>query len=271
MRFIRLLLMVGVLSTLPILAAFASSGNMGTGTSKTDGVTVAISSTAQTANVGDLVVILISADNVDTTDVETTHWSVADSTGSNTYTRIGEFVNGEGAAAAGVQVALFYSRLTAELAATSTITATTDSTIIAKAIRGWRFTTGASIAVAASATPANWDQASPGDMTLSGLASKEYLFFRAVAVESDNSVGGGAATSGWTGIPRSGTSGGNEQSNVSTAGEFRVLTGTGETSSFAFSGGTQRDNSNWFAAFEEAAGGTSIKDVIQRGVGVRPR
>lgn len=251
-------------------ASFASRGSMGTGTSKVDGTTVAISSTAQTANATDLVVVIIASDNVDTTDVETTHWSCVDSTGGNTYTRIGEYVNGEAAANAGVQVSLFYSRLATQLASGGSITCTTDSTTVAKQIRGWRFTTGNTVSVQTSATPANADQASPPSMAISSLTEQQYLFFRAGAIESDNSVGTYSTTSGFTSIPRSGTSGGGEQSNVSTYGEFIITTATGATSDPNFSGGTSRDNSNWFVALKEdaAAGGgatTNTPRAIVRG------
>lgn len=239
--------------------AFASQGSMGTGSSKTSGTTVTVASTSQTANVGDLVLVLIAADNLDTSDIETTRWSVEDSTGANTYTRVGEYVNGEGAAASGVQVALFYSRLTTQLASGGSITGTINSAITAKAIRAWRFTVDNAVVVDTSASPANFDQADPGSMTISGLAaSTEFLFLRAGAVESDNSVGTYAATSGFTAIGRIGTSGGGEQTNVSSFGEFLISTATSATSNPSFSGGTTRDNSNWFVAFKEQASSTPL-------------
>lgn len=257
----RLILLAFAL-LLPCWGTFVTQGSMGTGNSKASGTTVTVASTSQTANAGDLVVVLIASDNTDTTDLETTHWTVTDSAGGNTYTRAKEFVNGQGSAAAGVEVGVYYSRLATQLASTGVITGTRDGAVTAKAIRAWRFTVGDTVSVQGSGTLAG-DANDPGSMTISGLTSAEYLFLRAGGLESD--LGTVTVTTNYTAIARNGTTGGGEASNISVWGEFRIVTATTETSN-----PTVRtvDNVNVFVAFQEAAGGApTVRSLTTLGVG----
>lgn len=254
-----ILLAVALLS--PCWGTFVTQGSIGTGNSKTSGTTVTVTTTA-VANAGDLVVVIIGSDNTDTTDLETTHWTVTDSAGGNTYTRAKEFVNGQGAAAGGIEVGVYYSRLATQLASGGTITGTRDSAVTAKAMRGWRFTVGDAVSVAGSGTLAN-DAADPGSMTISGLTSAEYLFLRAGALESD--LGTVTPTTNYTAIPRTATTGNPEPSNAGCYGEFRIVTATTETSN-----PTVRitDNVSVFVAFQEgAAAAPTVRSLTTLGVG----
>lgn len=172
-------------------------------------------------DVGEVIIITTGWDNVDTTDVNPTRLSVTDSKG-NTYSRIREFVNGQGVAAAGVHVGVFYSRVATQILTDDTITITSNAAASAKVMNSLIFTCGSSISVSAAIDLAN-DASDPGSMEISGLSSASRLYLRSIGAETDTSTF--TETSGFT----------NPLNHRSVTGmavlsEFKIATSTGETS-----------------------------------------
>lgn len=234
--------------------AFASVGTLGTGNSAASGTTVSITTSAA-AEAGNLAVVIVGTDNTQTTDGQTSEISsITDSVGGNTWTKGGEFCNGGGAAAAGATVSVWFSKLTNQINSGGAITATLGTARIAKSLTAWEFTVGASntvsVATGSLQTLAN-DGADPGSMTISGLASKQYLFIRASAQES-NDTGARTATASYTLFSGAIGDDGSGPGSMLTCGEFRILTGTGDTSNITYPavGGTQDTASVYFALEE---------------------
>lgn len=211
---------------------FTSQGSMGTGTSKAAGTAVGITSAAQTANVGDLVIVCLGINNTQTGDGDSTDInSVADSVG-NTYTLGKQYTNGQGGAQAGATAGFYYSVLTVQLPITTgTITADVDS-VVAKAISAWRFTltAGSGISVA-SAIGDVGDAVDPASVSISGLTSREYLFVDVFAGEGDELLVGydsAAGGEGFTALDKPSTAGGVATSNIYQAGGFKIVTATSQ-------------------------------------------
>lgn len=233
------------------MAWTAASSTTWSGSSKTAGTTVS-TSTARTVAVGDVLVVIIGANNVGTADGDNSEVSSVTDNLGNTYLKAGEFTNAQGSAAAGATCSIWYSQITT--AGNATATATFANSIAAKVITGAKFTAsaGATISVVGLATLAN-DNADPGSMSISGLASQEYLFIRGFA--SETTVNTPTVTSGYSNIDAIGTSGGGAATNMSAAGESRITTGTGSTSDPTY---TNADTASVFVALKEAASSTPI-------------
>lgn len=191
--------------------------------SKAAGTTVAASPTANFV-AGNLVVVVVGLDNNATADGNTSEISsITDSVGGNTWTKLREFCNAQGAANAGATVSIWYSILTNTITTAGTITATLANSKTAKAFVGRQFSLGAgsTISIAGSQDLA-FDAAAPSGVTLSGLASKEYLFIVGSAVEDPSTAG---TFTNYT-TTQSGTTGGSGASNMNSKQAYRILTAT---------------------------------------------
>jgi hypothetical protein len=200
-----------------------------------------------TTSAGNVIVLAIAKDNTNTTDGNFNEvTSVTDPTGQNTWTKAREFTNGQGGAAAGITVAVFF---TVVVSPPSSATINFSAAITAKAASAWQFTiaAGSSVSVAAGTNLAR-DGTTEGSMTLSGLANREYLWFRGAAAE-DNTSSSWSPTTGYTAITRVGTSGSGFASNATIAGEFIIFTGTSQTSSPT--NDTNSDRASVFLALQE--------------------
>src|SRR5215468_2817798 len=158
-------------------------GGFASNTSKTAGTTLALAVPAFTWAVNDYVVVYIACDNTGTADGDNSEISSVTDTQSNAYTKLKEFTNAQGSAASGATAALYGSKLTAALGSTDTITITFANSVTAKAAAAECYSLGGAgniVTVAGSATLAT-DGADPGAITISGLASQEYLFVACVA------------------------------------------------------------------------------------------
>lgn len=209
--------------------AWASVGVTGSATSTTGGTTLALT-TAATAEVGNVVLLLIAKDNAASADGNTSEVTgVADDSG-NTWALLREFCNAQGAAGAGATVSVWYTKVTSEITATEAITATFSGSITSKAMVAWEFTvtSGAVITVEGSGDLAN-DAADPGSIAISSLSSQEYLFVRAIASESSAGTLI-TVTSSYTTFGRFVANSGTSATSMGIRGEFRILTGTGDTS-----------------------------------------
>jgi len=233
--------------------AITSNAAPFTASNKTSGTS--FSFTGITAAAGECVVLVVAKDNAATTDGHTNEvTSVTDALG-NTWEKIDEFCNGQGAANAGATCAIFICNVTNAIAATDSITVNLSSSTTAKAVSGQVFNLAANNKLRSVGTPQveARDAAHPGPLTFSGLTSKEYLFFRGGAMEVTDSPY--TPTTNFTALDHIATSGGNSVSNMGAGGEFRILTGTGTTSDPSWSAA---DGAEIFIALEEFAGATGI-------------
>ncbi len=201
--------------------------------------------------VGDVVIVLIAADNTSTTDGDNGEVSSVTDSKGNTYTKAREFTNGQGAAAAGATVSVWFSKLTTALVqSTDTVSGNFGTARIAKAISLLTATVGAgvTVSVAAGTDLAN-DAADPGSMDLTP-PNVEHLWIRATALER--------AVAAWTktvayelNATAEGTTGGGAASNINICGEVDRLTGTTNASNPT---ATAVDCASVLVALLEAAG-----------------
>jgi hypothetical protein len=241
--------------------ALASLGTALQGTHKSSS-TVAQFALTSNINTGDAVLLVVVTDNVDTTDGETSlHTALRlkqDASNSQSCTKVAEYTNGQGAAAAGVTVSVW--KVIADrnftTASFDEVELDTASAVVAKAVAGWRFSigAGASLDVVTYSTLAQ-DNTTPGSMSTSGLTSEEHLHLRAIGLEAVTNTftpttNFTAMTTGTT----ANTSGGSGATNVGVRGEFRINTSTGETSDPNYA--ASADLANIFVAFREGAAGT---------------
>ena len=221
------LLLVGL--ALPAWAAFATVGTFCTAQSKTaqDPYTFTTSAQLDQNNLG---IIVVATDNLTGTDGNNNeHVGITDAA-SNSWTKAREFTNGQGAAAAGVTVSVWYSKAGANLASGGNVTVDFSGSITAKAVTCWEFTmdTTKVIQVDGGADLAN-DGADAGAITLSGLANIEHLWLRGTGVEN-NGTTYTASTNYTTFTHTSSTTSGNPvASNIGARGELRVFTGTSDS------------------------------------------
>jgi hypothetical protein len=204
--------------------------------------------TSAQLDAGNLGILIIAFDNTSAVDGNTTEVSsVVDSTGANTYSSMREYCNASGGAAGGQVVAIWKTRAASTLASAGTVTITFANSITSKTASFYEFTTGADVQVAGNAT----DSESPaGAQVISSLANKEYLFVRGCGHE--NVTQAMTNTTSYTLFGHIATSGSGAATNSSVYGEWRVLTGTGDTSDPA---GMTGDCANVFIALEEITGG----------------
>lgn len=234
--------------------ALVSVGSLGTGVSKTAGTTVVIT-TGATAEVGNLIIVAIAANNIQTTDGDSTDInSVTDSAG-NSYTIVKQYTNGNGVAQDGATAGLAYAVVTTELASGGTITVNVDS-VVSKCASAWEFTrdTAQTIGVADSTGDVG-DAADPAPVTLSGLTSRQYLFVNAHAGEAEEAGVDTTYTedsgAGFTALTKTTTTGGAAPTNMFVAGGFKIVTATSQV--YDASTTVDVDYAQVYAALYEAA------------------
>lgn len=198
--------------------------------------------------------LIVTSDNTSSADGNNNeHQSVSDAAG-NTWTKAAEWTNSNAGAANGDTVSVWYVKAGSTLSSGSAITINFSGSPVAKDVCGGVFSVdaGHTISVAGS-THGDADATVPGSLSLSGLPSAEYLLIRAMAFET--SSGTLTPTSNYTAFTStsSTTTGGLVASNMAARGEWRILTGTGDTSNPSHS--TSADNASVYVAFGHAAGG----------------
>src|SRR2546425_4326733 len=231
------------------LAPFASVGSFCTANNNTSSQTWAFpTSAALTA--GNLGVIVLATDNLTTTNGNTSdHLSIID-TAANTWTKAREFTNGQGTAAAGVTVSIWYSKVSTTLASGQNITADWigTSSITAKAVTCWQFTMGAaSIAVETGADKADTGVDASG-ITLSGLPNIQHLFIRGTGAESATTTY--TASTNYTAFTHtSSTDVVGSTTSMGARGEFRILTATTDSTDPTASGA--KDHASTMVALKQ--------------------
>lgn len=194
----------------------------------------------------------VATDNIQTTTGDSTnHTGVS---GTNLVaTKIGEYTNGQSAAAAGATTSLWLLEATGAVSVGTAITISLSGAVVDKTCTAWKYTKGAGMALrlCPDFTPnpiVNAINASNGfgSAAFSGGTSKSRLFVRALGKEA-NSTTALTVSSGFTAMTAQRSR--NNASAVLVRGEFRINTSTGETSNptMAVSG----DTAAVFAAIEE--------------------
>lgn len=242
--------------------AFGSVGSFGTANSITSDTTLALTPSVTLA-VGRLALLVISADNVASGTSPNSEFgyknanvaSVTD-TGGNTWHKLGEVATSQ-AAAAGNAVALYYSIITTQLTGASTVTITFGAAIACKAASGWEFTIGGSALAVERIRFRGTVGADPPSMTLDDLTSREYLFFRARASETDSTAW--TPTTDFTGITNATADAGAAAVGSTANGEFRIVTSTSQTSDPTK---TSNDGADIFIALWEGAQSDSSPWVV---------
>lgn len=243
------------------------AAHLGVGASGTSGTTVTVT-TSSAIVAGNFALLGVVGDNITTTDgVTTDHSSVTDTGGAVSWTKLYEYTNGEGGAAAGVTVSLWRRPIQgSDLASGQSITVTFASAITDKTASGRIFSTGVLPTLAAAAVGGLVDAANDfGSLAFSGLPSKEYLYFRLCGKEANvASTSDITPSSGFSTITAQRSR--NNADSVCVRGEWKIATGTGETSNptFAFSG----DASSIFVVLEEVtATAGKVDEATWGGVG----
>lgn len=215
-------------------------------------------------SIGDVVVVLVSCNNTATGDGDFSELGTVTDSAGNSFTKVKEWTNGQGSAAGGATVAAFYGELT-HAAINARITVNFANTITAKVFTSWRFTKGSGnvVSVAGSVQTEVVDNGDAGNLTISGLPSFEYLFIRVIASETDG-AGIATNTTSYTNItPNPSGTGGSEKGHMSIQGEFRILTGTGDSSNPTLTDITVDLASVYFALNEAAPPVASIPTTKQ--------
>jgi hypothetical protein len=175
-------------------------------------------------------VLIVATQNFQTTDGDEGAVSgVVDSSG-DTWTKGGEFTNGQGTAQAGAVCSIWWCKKTNTLASGGTITAsfTNATSRDESAATAWEFTCTAGATVTREGSPATLanDAADAGSLDVT-TPNAEYLRIRGIASDL-NSVTQMTATASWSlfSVQRSA----NVTGAQSVRGEFRIVTGTNAAS-----------------------------------------
>ena len=227
---------------------FDGAHSIGTGFSKTSGTTlVSPGNTALVANT--LMVVVVAADNITTTDGNTNDHTACSLTTFGALTKAREFTNGQAAAAGGATVSIWYGLLTGALGSGGQFTVTFASAITAKALTGFLFSVGAgsTIGVAGGVDLAN-DAADAGSMTINPGVSREYAFVRGLAIEADTPTY--TASTNMTAATANGTTGGSAVTNMAARAEYRIVTATSQVT----------DPTT--GAFDQASTGVAFYEIV---------
>jgi uncharacterized repeat protein (TIGR01451 family) len=245
-----------LLTVSPAQAAIGTGGATCTASNKTTtGITgIALTCTVATQNLeaGNIAILWFAGDNTALVDGNAGLLSSVTDSAGNSWTVQRCFTNTiAGAAADGATTCIAWSKLTTALNIGATITANFSS-ITAKAIVVKEFTVGAgnTLSVVATATDLPRDNTTPGSMAIAGLTNTEHLFVRSTALERAVPASlNWTVTVGYTTSGCNGTTGGGGATNMTTCGEFRVLTATTSTSNPSI--GSNDDDASIFIAFDE--------------------
>ena len=165
--------------------AIVSEGGLGIGSLLSSGTTLSMTTTV-TAPVNRVIIVRFSFNNTNTGNGDFNELtSVSDATGKNSYTKLCEFTNGQGAAAAGITVSAWRAKVAVQLDVGQTITATFANTITSRAMGASQYSVGVlnTLDIAGSCQTLANDAADPGSLTITGLSAKEYMFYRVIANE----------------------------------------------------------------------------------------
>jgi len=169
--------------------AIASIGTGGTGTSSANSATFTLATATNTINAADnrFAVLTVVADNTTTTDGQSSD-NTSVTGGNGTWTKIDEYTNGNGAAAAGVTTSLWLFVPDGANATGTVFTITYGSARADKVASLWVFSKGADLDIeigAAREFNATDGGQDFGTLAFSGLPSTERLYFRGCGKEAN--------------------------------------------------------------------------------------
>jgi hypothetical protein len=225
---------IGLLWDTTTYGGWESLGTLGSNQSATDNLASLAITTSAAAEAGNLAVLCVAVDNNGTGDGdEGAVSSITDSNGTNTWTKLVEFANGQGAAVAGAVASLWYSVIAGQINSSGTITANFSNSASrdAAALTAWEFSFDPGATVSVEGTPATLanDGADPGAITLSSLgAGGHYLWLHCLAGEGPTTD---AYTwdSDYTQFSANGTTGTPAAGNMHVRGGWRQFTATSDT------------------------------------------
>lgn len=207
-------------------------------------------------SVGDVLVAFAATDNVQTTDgTSNLHTALSDDAG-NTYTKIGEYTKGSGAAGSGVTASAWFCRLAHAVTTSNHATLTLASAVTAKSMAASRFISdGSGPSVSGTTQYASSSTSSGGSLTLSDVTSGAHLFCRVTGVEYNATGSQVGVDSGWSRNNTIRTNTGAADANVAALLEFRIVTGASPTSNANLT--VTADNIGIMFALSDAATGTA--------------
>lgn len=233
--------------------AFVDVGSGGTGTTSTSSSSMSVSLTSDVSLSNSRFAILsVSTDNISTTDGATNdHTSVTGLTG--TWTKLGEYTNTVGGAAADGCCTSVWLFVPSGTNATGTATVNFSGALVDGAAQfrryTWDTTKGIRQTTEASVVGNGVDASNGfGSASYSSLTSKERLYFRGLGKEANSTTALTATTSFTAG---SSVRSRNNAAAILSRAEYRINTSTGETSNptLAVTG----DTAAVFVALEEYA------------------
>jgi hypothetical protein len=245
-----------ILWATPALGAIVNVGSLGTGGTSGAGTTITITTSA-TLEQHNYALIRIGADNFGTASGSASEVSsVVDSAG-NTYARICEYRYSEGVAGDGALIALWGGRAASALSSGGTFTITFGNSIGSRVAQAQEFNIvdGDTLQIAGTCQTENINGTDAGSLAISGLASKEYMFIRAIAWEA----GGGAIsaeTATYATVTGVSIDTGVNATSMTTDAERLIATATGSTSDPTISANVN-DGASIFVALEECTPGTN--------------
>lgn len=256
----RVLALAFLLFASPAWSAIVSIGDLTNATcAMTTPSSTLICSVDATLEVDNVSIVFIATDNTGTTDADHGEVSSVVDSASNVYSKLCEFTNGNGAAAAGATVSLWMTRATNELTSGGTFTVTFANLVTTKAANAREFTVAAALELVGSCQTEVRDATDAGSMTISGLSSAETLFFRAIAVETSSGTSMTPSTNYSLASIRVEADSGGESTGMAIDAEFRITTATGDSSD-----PTQphaRDNASVYVALREQVAGPARRPV----------
>jgi hypothetical protein len=225
--------------------------------SKTAGTSVVTGNNIATIASNDVILVAVAVDNQSSTDGATNEvTSISTNTGSETYTKIGEYCNGQGGANSGATVALFAAQaLAAHGLGTKTWTANLANSKTAKAIAVQRVTIGAGKTLQLEDIKVGaWDGTTPSVTPISGLAAVDHLFVVATATEDPSASGFFTSYS----VAAISTSGGGGASNMGVKLNVQSVNGINTSESPSQVSYPSADGAYVFVSFKEATAAATL-------------
>lgn len=231
--------------------SFAATSSKNQNSSKSAATTTTVTIAGANLASGDFIILNFASDNSQTTDGDSTLVSGVACT-NMTFTKIGEYTNGNGTAATGATVSVWLGLATGTVTTTTTITVThTSRTARGVCYQGFS-KTGSQVWVAGLPIRFVADAADPASQTVAGLSNEEHLFVMAIAHEATNTLTWSTFTN-YTAFDNTsgncGTSGSTADTNMTARAAYRILTATTDTLNVAAS--TTSDHAGIYFAISE--------------------
>jgi hypothetical protein len=215
-------------------------GTLGSQGNAVLGSSMTLTTATNTLAAGEQGILFIAKDNANTTDDDFSEVTGV-SGGDGEWTKLAEYTNGQGGAAAGVTLSIWRFVASGAVNTGTVITITFSGNVAEKAASFWKFTTavgkvlGLTIGDGNPRKMATDASANFGNDSLSGLSSLERLYMAGMAREGA-SISPAINTSGFTTITEQASRA--NAAAVTVWAEYRINTSTGETMAFtSFSSG----------------------------------